>query len=98
MELGCGPQFIVMSPRDGTKRRSPPLWLLNRGKFRMLSAEECRLHADECAVLVQLAEHAGDRVRLLEMAKAWLDLARKSAGSSAENALAGGSSSGGPAS
>ena len=43
----------------------------------MATAEQCRRHAAECLRLVQEAKTPEDRARLLQMGKAWRDLADK---------------------
>lgn len=48
-----------------------------RGELRMPSAEEYRRYAAECIALVQQAQTAEQKARLLEIAEAWRGLADK---------------------
>jgi len=43
----------------------------------MASADEYYEYVEQCIVLASRCLHPGDRVRLLQMAKAWRDLAQK---------------------
>jgi hypothetical protein len=43
----------------------------------MASADECYAYVEQCIALATKELHPGDRARLLEMAKAWRDLAEK---------------------
>ena len=43
----------------------------------MASADEYYEYAEQCIALSSRCLHSGDKVRLLQMAKAWRDLAEK---------------------
>jgi hypothetical protein len=47
------------------------------GAWFMASADEYYEYVEQCIVLASRCLHPGDRVRLLQMAKAWRDLAEK---------------------
>jgi hypothetical protein len=59
----------------------------------MASADEYSAYVEQCIALAAKELHPGDRVRLLQMAKAWRDLAEKleaSQNNPRRKALAGG--------
>jgi hypothetical protein len=52
---------------------------------RMSSAEEYIKHASDCLALAQQVQDSAVKIRLLEMAQAWRELAQKSEGEDDKN-------------
>jgi len=42
----------------------------------MLSRDECLRYADQCEAMSKIARHAENRIRLIEMAAKWRELAK----------------------
>jgi len=47
-----------------------------RYRGAMLSRDECLRYADQCEAMSKIARHAENRIRLIEMAAKWRELAK----------------------
>lgn len=74
-----------MEPEPNGQSRVESPWGGTGFNSGMTAADDYRRMADECLVLAEQCENPGDRLRLLEMARAWRELAEKISGGS--NAL-----------